>query len=246
MDQTDNFIFGIHPILEAIEGNKKIEKVLFRQGFDGPQFHMLLDKLREKNIQVQFVPYEKLNALTRSNHQGVIAFMAIVEYISLEDLTEKAEKSGTPPLVLILDGISDIRNFGAIARSAECAGAQGIILPAKGSAAINADSVKTSAGALMRIPVCKVSNIREAIYFLKQCGYSVVSASERASQNIYEADFKGATAIILGSEEKGVSSSALSLSDSQVRIPMNGSIGSLNVSSAAAVILFEAVRQRFV
>ncbi len=246
MDQTNNFIFGIHPLLEALESGKKIEKVLFRQGFDGPQFHQLLDKLRERSIQVQFVPYEKLNALTRSNHQGVIAFIAIVDYVSLEEMTESARERGKTPLILILDGISDVRNFGAIARSAECAGADGIILPAKGSAGINADSVKTSAGALMRIPVSKVSNIREAIFFLKQYGYSVVSASERASQSIYEADFKGATAIILGSEEKGVSSSALSLSDSHVKIPMNGTIGSLNVSSAAAIILFEAVRQRFV
>ncbi len=246
MEQTNNFIFGIHPLLEALESGKKIEKVLFRQGFDGPQFHLLLDKLRERSIQVQFVPYEKLNALTRSNHQGVIAFIAIVDYVTLEEMTESARERGKTPLILILDGISDVRNFGAIARSAECAGADGIILPAKGSAGITADSVKTSAGALMRIPVSKVSNIREAIFFLKQCGYSVVSASERASQSIYEADFKGATAIILGSEEKGVSSSALSLSDSHVRIPMSGTIGSLNVSSAAAIILFEAVRQRFV
>ena len=246
MEQTDNFIFGIHPVLEALESKKKIEKVLFRQGLEGPQFRILLDKLREKNVQVQFAPVEKLNYLTRSNHQGVIAFLANVDYVSLEEMTSAAEKSGTLPLILILDGISDVRNFGAIARSAECAGAHGIIVPAKGSATVSADSVKTSAGALLRIPVAKVSNIREAIYFLKECGYQIVATTERAEKTIYQASFTGATAIIMGSEDKGVSGSSLTLSDYQVKIPMAGLIGSLNVSAAASVILFEVLRQRIV
>jgi len=246
MEQTDNFIFGIHPVLEALDSKKKIEKVLFRQGLEGPQFRILLDKLRDRGIQVQFAPVEKLNYLTRSNHQGVIAFLANVDYVSLEEMTSLADKSGSKPLLLILDGISDVRNFGAIARSAECAGAHGIIVPAKGSATVSADSVKTSAGALLRIPVAKVSNIREAIYFLKESGYQIVATTERAEKSIYQSSFTGATAIILGSEEKGVSGSSLALSDLQVKIPMAGSIGSLNVSAAASVMLFEVLRQRIV
>ena len=230
--------------MEAIESDKRIEKVLFRKGMDGPQFHSLIDKLREKDVQVQFAPVEKLNSITRANHQGVIAFLPIIDYFSLEELVAKATEKGEPAMVLILDGVSDVRNFGAIARSAECAGASGIILPAKGSASINADAVKTSAGALLRMPVCKVSNIREALYYLKQSGFTSVAATEKAGQTIYEANLKDNLAIILGSEDKGISKAAISLADIIVKIPMSGSIGSLNVSAAASVILFEVVRQR--
>lgn len=244
MEQEQNFIVGIHPVMEALESDKNIEKVMFRQGMDGPQFRVLLDLLRDKGIQVQFAPQERLNRLSKANHQGVIAFLPQVEYVSLDKFTISTEPSSNLPLVLILDGISDVRNFGAIARSAECSGAQGIILPAKGSASVNADSIKTSAGALLRIPVCKVSNIREAIYFLKEAGYTIFASSERAESTIYKTDFKVPAVIILGSEEKGVSRSALELSDHQIRIPMAGQISSLNVSAAASVILFETLRQR--
>lgn len=244
MEQEQNFIVGIHPVMEALESDKNIEKVMFRQGMDGPQFRVLLDLLKNKGIQVQFAPQERLNRLTKAIHQGVIAFLPQVDYVSLDKFAIPSEATANLPLVLILDGISDVRNFGAIARSAECSGAQGIILPAKGSASVNADSIKTSAGALLRIPVCKVSNIREAIYFLKEAGYTIFASSERAESTIYQADFKVPAAIILGSEEKGVSRSALELSDHQIRIPMAGQISSLNVSAAASVILFETLRQR--
>ena len=244
MEHNENFIVGIHPVTEALESGKEIEKVMFRQGMDGPQFRVLLDTLRDKGIQVQFAPQERLNRLTKANHQGVIAFLPQVEYVTLEKFTIPEENTGALPLVLILDGISDVRNFGAIARSAECAGAKGIILPAKGSANVNADSIKTSAGALLRIPVCKVSNVREAIYFLKEAGYTIFASNEKAESTIYQANFKVPVAIILGSEDKGVSKSAMELSDFQVKIPMEGQISSLNVSAAAAVIQFEIVRQR--
>ncbi len=246
MEKTDNFIFGIHPVLEALESKRKIEKVLFKKGIEGPQFRLLLEKLKALDIQVQFAPVEKLNSYTRYNHQGVIAFIANVDYVSIEDMIKIAEGRGKSPLIVILDGVSDVRNFGAIARTAECAGADGIIVPAKGSAAVNADSVKTSAGALLRIPVSKVSNVREAIFYLKESGYKIVASSEKAQKTIYEESYNSPVAIILGSEEKGVSQSAIAISDSQVRIPMAGSIGSLNVSAAASVILFEILRQRSV
>ena len=254
MEHKENFIVGIHPVTEALETGKEIEKVMFRQGMDGPQFKVLLDILKNKGIQVQFAPQERLNRLTKANHQGVIAFLPQIEYVSLEKFTIPEDNTGALPLVLtgalplvlILDGISDVRNFGAIARSAECAGAKGIILPAKGSANVNADSIKTSAGALLRIPVCKVSNVREAIYFLKEAGYTIFAANEKAESTIYQVNFKVPTAIILGSEDKGVSRSAMELSDHHVKIPMEGQISSLNVSAAAAVIQFEIVRQRSV
>lgn len=246
MEKADNFIFGIHPVLEALESKRKIEKVLFKQGIEGPQFRMLLEKLKVLDIQTQFAPLERLNSITRSNHQGVIAFIANVDYITIDEMMRIAESKGKSPLIVILDGVSDVRNFGAIARSAECAGADGIIVPAKGSAAVNADSVKTSAGALLRIPVSKVSNVREAIFYLKECGYKIVASSEKAHKTIYEESYKSPVAIILGSEEKGVSQSAIAISESQVRIPMAGTIGSLNVSAAASVILFEILRQRSV
>ncbi|MFA6769943.1 MAG: 23S rRNA (guanosine(2251)-2'-O)-methyltransferase RlmB [Bacteroidales bacterium] len=246
MEQKQNFIVGIHPVTEALESDKNIEKVMFRQGMEGPQFRVLLDQLRDKGIQVQFAPQERLNRLTKANHQGVIAFLPQIEYVTLDKFTISEKERDTLPLVLILDGISDVRNFGAIARSAECAGAHGIILPAKGSASVNADSIKTSAGALLRIPVCKVSNVREAIFFLKAGGYTIFSSTERAESTIYQANFKVPTAIILGSEDRGVSRSALELSDHHVRIPMAGQISSLNVSAAASVILFEILRQRSV
>ncbi len=246
MEQKQNFIVGIHPVTEALESDKNIEKVMFRQGMEGPQFRVLLDQLRDKGIQVQFAPQERLNRLTKANHQGVIAFLPQIEYVTLDKFTISEKERDALPLVLILDGISDVRNFGAIARSAECAGAHGIILPAKGSASVNADSIKTSAGALLRIPVCKVSNVREAIFFLKAGGYTIFSSTERAESTIYQANFKVPTAIILGSEDRGVSRSALELSDHHVRIPMAGQISSLNVSAAASVILFEILRQRSV
>lgn len=244
MEQKENFIVGIHPVTEALESDKNIEKVMFRQGMDGPVFRALLDQLRDKGIQVQFAPQERLNRLSKANHQGVIAFLPQIEYVSLEKFIIPEESTGALPLVLILDGISDVRNFGAIARSAECAGAQGIILPAKGSASVNADSIKTSAGALLRVPICKVSNVREAIYFLKEAGYTIFASSERAQTTIYQANFKVPAVVILGAEDKGVSKSALDLSDHQIRIPMAGQISSLNVSAAASVIQFEIVRQR--
>lgn len=246
MENKENFIVGIHPVTEALESNKNIEKVMFRQGMDGPQFRALLDQLRVRDIKVQFAPQERLNRLTKANHQGVIAFLPQIEYATLEKFSIPEEGSDTLPLVLILDGISDVRNFGAIARSAECAGAQGIILPAKGSATVNADSIKTSAGALLRIPICKVSNVREAIFFLKAAGYKIFASTEKAQATIYQTDFKVPAAIILGSEDRGVSKSALDLSDQHIRIPMAGKISSLNVSAAAAIVQFEVVRQRSV
>ncbi len=241
--ENEKYIFGIQPIFEAIESGKKIEKVMFKQGLEGHQFRLLLERLQAMDIRTQFVPYEKLNKVTKSNHQGAIAYISSVEYFSLDQIITIKNDKRESPLFLILDGVSDVRNFGAIARSAECSGVSAIILPSKGSATINADSIKTSAGALMKIPVCRVGNIREALYFLKDHDVQIVSCTEKADDTIYNIDFSKPTAIIMGSEDKGVSKSALAISDQMVKIPMMGEIGSLNVSAAAAVVLFESVRQ---
>lgn len=238
------YIAGFRPIVEALDSKRNIEKVLFKQGLEGAQFRALVELLREKGITMQFVPIQKLNSLTKANHQGVIALLPHIDYLSIEEMISIASQKSKSPVILILDGVSDVRNFGAIARSAECAGAQGIILPAKGSANLNADAIKTSAGALLRIPVSKVSNIREAIYYLKQSGYSIIASTEKGDKSLYEASFKEATAIVMGGEEKGISKNTLELCDVRVKIPMEGDINSLNVSAAATVVLFEALRQR--
>ena len=238
------YLFGMHPVLEAVRTGKKIEKVLLKQGLEGPQFRELMEQFKIKDITYQFVPLERLNRAVRGAHQGVIAYMSQIDYVELEDFVTNALAKSDNPIVVILDGVSDVRNLGAIARTLECVGGAGIIVPAKGGAAINADGIKTSAGALMRIDTCKVSNLRLAAYYLKQSGFKLISATEKVDQSIYNVDMKGPIAIVMGSEGKGVSSTMLDLSDDKVSIPMIGETGSLNVSVATAVVLYEAIRQR--
>ncbi len=244
MENDTAYLFGMHSVMEALDSNRKIEKILLKQGLDTPQFRDLLEKIQQKEIPFQFVPIEKLNNFTKGRHQGVIAIIPQLDYTDMEDLIESALSKSESPLVILLDGVSDVRNFGAIARSAECAGASGIILPAKGGAAVNADAVKTSAGALMRIPVSKVPNLRLAIYSLIERGFQIVAADEKSQKTIYDVDFKKATAIVMGSEDRGVSDSVLAIVDEKAKIPQLGKIGSLNVSVAASIIMFEAVRQK--
>ncbi len=246
MEQSEkiNYLFGMHPVFEAIAAGKAIDKVLLKKGLDGAQFHELISLLQEKNIPFQFVPVERLGRITKGKHQGVIAIISTVEYVTLEDAVETAMKKSEKPLILILDGVSDVRNFGAIARTAECAGVDCIILPAKGGASITPDSIKTSAGALLRIAVCRVPNLKIAAYYLLQSDFQLIAATEKVENYIYSADFNKPTAIILGAEDKGISDSIRKLATQEVKIPMSGSIGSLNVSAAASVVLYEAVRQR--
>ncbi len=238
------YLYGMHPVLEAVRAGKKFDKVLLRQGLENPQFRELMELLQKNGIPYQFVPVEKLNHTVRGAHQGVIACIASIDYISIEEMVDTALAVTPSPLIAILDGVSDVRNLGAISRTLECAGGNGIIVPAKGGAAINADAIKSSAGALMRIGISKVPNLRYAVYYLKQSGFSIVAATEKADGSIYDADMTGPCAVIMGSEGRGISQSVLSLADVRASIPMSGEISSLNVSAAAAVVLFEAVRQR--
>lgn len=238
------YLFGMHPVIEALRSGRKFDKILLKTGLEGPQYRELMELVNEAQIPYQWVPVEKLNRTTKGAHQGVIAFVAQIDYVDIDQFINNALGRTHSPLVMILDGVSDVRNLGAIARTLEVAGGQGIIVPAKGGAAINAEAVKASAGALMRIDTCKVSNLRLAIFSLQQAGFKIVASSEKAEKLIYDVDMTGPTAIIMGSEGEGISKSILSLSDEMAKIPQFGEIGSLNVSVASALVAFEAVRQR--
>lgn len=242
--EEGNHIFGLRPIIEAIEAGKEIEKVYLYKDAQGELYRQLSVLLSKHNIHTQHVPIERLNRFTRKNHQGVVAVIATISYASLEEVVEKTIATDQVPLIVLLDGVTDVRNFGAIVRSAECAGAHAVVMPAKGAAPINADSIKTSAGAMHILPVCRVNNLRTAIYFLKDSGFQIIAATEKAENNFYTADYTKPTAIVVGAEDVGISKAILELADQSVKIPILGKIASLNVSAATAVILYEAVKQR--
>ncbi len=244
MAKSENYIFGIHAVLEAAQAGKDVDKVLVRRGAGSDLLKKLLGVLSRMDIPVQMVPVEKLNRITGKNHQGVIAFLSEVSYVDITTLLPSIFEKGEDPLILLLDGVSDVRNFGAIARSAECAGVHAIVIPASGSAAINADAIKTSAGALHRIPVCRHRDLLTVMRFLKESGLSLFAATEKASDSMYAVDMTGPAGLIIGSEDTGISNQLLKISDSWVSIPMKGKIASLNVSVATGVILFEMLRQR--
>jgi len=244
MAKKENYIFGIHAVMEAVQAGKDVDKVLVRRGAGSDLLKKLMGTLSRREIPVQQVPVEKLNRITGKNHQGVIAYLSEISYVDITTLLPSIFESGEDPLILLLDGVSDVRNFGAIARSAECAGVHAIVIPASGSAAINADAIKTSAGALHRIPVCRHRDLLTVMRFLSESGLSLFAATEKASDSMYATDMTGPAGLILGSEDTGISPQLLKISNSWVSIPMKGTIASLNVSVAAGVILFEMLRQR--
>jgi 23S rRNA (guanosine2251-2'-O)-methyltransferase len=244
LDPQTDYIFGIRAIEEAIKSGKEIDKIFIRKGLSGDLFQAFFTLVRENNVPFQYVPPEKLDRITRKNHQGVIAFLSSITYQNIESIIPTLYEEGKTPFILILDGITDVRNMGAIARSAECSGAHAIIIPEKGSAQINADAIKTSAGALHHIPVCRVKSLSAALKFLKESGLFVAAATEKANEIYFHTDFNKPLAIILGSEESGISDELLKRSDVLIKIPLLGNIGSLNVSAAASAIVFEIVRQR--
>ena len=239
----DNIIFGIRPVAEAIEAGKEIERIYIRKGGDSQLLNDLRDLCLRHRLRVQEVPVEKLNRLVRGNHQGVVAQIAAIAYVQLDDILERVPDDETP-LVVVFDGVTDVRNFGAIARSAECAGAHGLIAPLKNSAPVNAEAIRASAGALTTIPVCRVGSIRNTLKTLQAEGFQVVAATEKSRKLLYDADLRRPTALVMGAEETGISKEVLKLCDERLAIPLIGRIESLNVSAAAAVMLFEVVRQR--
>ena len=242
--EKDEYIFGTRAVIEAINKGNNIEKVFIKTGLDNELYQQLISLIKENGIPFQFVPLEKINRITRKNHQGVLAFISPIEFISIEMLLPVLFEKGSEPLLLVLDQITDVRNFGAIARSAECAGVDAIIIPEKGMARIGADSIKTSSGALHHIPVCKVPNLFRTIQFLKDSGIQIVAATEKANQIYTGGNFKIPVAIVVGSEESGISQAILNIADQQLKIPLFGNIESLNVSVSAALMIYEAVRQR--
>ena len=240
----NNMVFGIHPVLEVIRSRKEIEKVYVQAGTRSPEIAEIANSCRASGIPVQYVPMEKMNRLTRKNHQGVVAFICPIEYQNLENVIQMVFEEGRDPLVLMLDRVTDVRNFGAIARTAYAAGVDAIVIPSKGSALINGDAMKTSAGALSLINVCRVENVKDAIDFLKASGLRVVGFTEKAQDSFWQADLTGPLCVMMGSEEDGIDPAYLNRADAHLMIPMPGDIESLNVSVATGVVCFEVVRQR--
>ncbi len=243
MKDTD-LIYGLRPLIESINAGKELDKVLIQNGLQGEQAKELFKLLRENNVTYQRVPVEKLNRITRKNHQGVIAFTSLVTYQPIEEIVQMIFERGETPLIIALDGVTDVRNFGAIARTAECAGVHAIVVPAQGAAQINADAMKTSAGALNFLPVSKVRNFSRTLDHLKESGLQIVAATEKTEMYHTSPDMTLPTVILLGSEENGISPAYLKKADRAVKIPMSGKTASLNVSVAAAIMIYEAVRQR--
>ena len=244
MTKETEFIFGIRSVIEAIKADKLIDKLMIRRGLTGELSHELLNLVKEYQIPYQLVPNERINRVTQKNHQGVVAFISPIEFQNIEQIVPSLFEAGKTPLLVILDKVTDVRNFGAITRTCECAAANAIIIPEKGSARISGDAVKTSAGALHKLPVCRVQNLAQTIKFLKSSGIQVVAATEKAADLYYEIDFSLPTAILLGAEDKGVEVEYLRISDKLVKIPVLGEIESLNVSVAAGILMYEAVKQR--
>lgn len=237
-------IFGIRAIIEAINSNETIEKVFLQKGLKGELFNELETLIRKENINSSYVPVEKLNRLTNKNHQGAVAQISPIEFHDIEDLVLKVIESGKTPLFILLDQISDVRNFGAIIRTAECTGVDGIIIQKKGGAPVNGDTIKTSAGAVFKIPICKVDHIKDAMFYLQASGIKVIAATEKTDNTIYDVSFKAPCAIIMGSEGRGINPSVLKLVDDKAKLPLLGEIESLNVSVACGAILYEVLRQR--
>jgi 23S rRNA (guanosine2251-2'-O)-methyltransferase len=238
------FIFGIHPLLEALNKDIEIDKVIIQIGIKSPHIFELKRLLSEREIPIQIVPQEKLNRLTKSNHQGIIAFVSPVVFVPIEEILQQVYESGKDPFLLVLDRVTDVRNFGAICRTAECVGIDAVIIPARGSARIGGDAVKTSAGALMNMNICRSFNLKDTLDYLKNSGIQLVACTEKTDNFLYTAKLNGPMCILMGSEEDGISPEYLKKCDQKLKIPMVGKTSSLNVSVAAAIVMYEAFKQR--
>ncbi len=244
MQKETDSIFGLRAVIEAIRAGKQIDRLLIKQGLQGSLYHELMSEVKTHNIVYQIVPVERIELVTRKNHQGVLAWLSLIEYQDISSLLPMIFEKGEDPLIVALDGVSDVRNFGAIVRTADCLGAHAIIISEKGSARITADAIKTSAGALHTFPVCREKSIVRSIEYMKSSGLKVICATENSGEEASSSALTGPSVLVLGSEEKGISRELISLSDHQVKIPMQGNIASLNVSVAAGIFLYEMQRQR--
>lgn len=241
---NETTIFGIRAIIEAIKSKENIDKIFVQKGLHGELFQELEALIRSERLNSSYVPVEKLNRLTKGNHQGAVAQIAPIAFHDIEELVISVIESGKTPLFLLLDQLSDVRNFGAIIRTAECTGVSGIIIQKKGGAPINGDTIKTSAGAIFKIPICKVDHIKDAVYHMQASGIKVIAATEKAEHLIYDLSLNEPCAIIMGSEGRGINPSVLKAVDEKAKLPILGDIESLNVSVACGAFLYETVRQR--
>lgn len=244
MEQQQDMIYGCHAILEALRDAKPIDQILIKKQSDNEQIREIIYLAKKQNVTIKSVPVEKLNKITRKAHQGIIAFMSPIEFQDLEQIVPTIFEQGKNPFIIILDQVCDVRNFGAITRTAECMGVQAIVIPQRGAAKIGADAAKTSAGALLKIPICKVHSLKGAIEYLQQSGIIVMCAAEKFSQNCYDADLTKPLALVFGAEENGIEPAIVDMADGCIRIPMQGEIASLNVSAATAMCVYEVFRQR--
>ena len=234
-------VYGLRPVIEALASGQQVERVLIQNGLNSSLLGELRTRLRERDVPFQYVPVEKLNKMTTGNHQGVVATIAAVKYRSFMDLVETLDENA---LVVVLDHVTDVRNMGAIARTAECTGVSALVVPDRGSAAMNEDAIKTSSGALLRLPVCREANMNTVVNLAKQYGYQVVAATEKGAEHYRKVDFRRPTLLILGNEETGISPELLKMSDVRAKLPIVGEVASLNVSVAAGVFMYEALNQR--
>ncbi|WP_372935000.1 23S rRNA (guanosine(2251)-2'-O)-methyltransferase RlmB [Seonamhaeicola sp.] len=242
--QNQTQIFGIRAVIEAVNSGETIDKVFLQKGLRGELFTELEALLRKQGINTSYVPVEKLNRLTKKNHQGAVAQISPIAFYDIEELVINVVESGKTPLFLLLDQLSDVRNFGAIIRTAECTGVDGIIIQKKGGAPVNGDTIKTSAGAVFKIPICKVDHIKDAVFYMQASGIKVIAATEKTDNTLYDVSFKEPCAIIMGSEDRGINPSTLKVVDDKAKLPLLGDIESLNVSVACGAFLYEVVRQR--
>lgn len=244
MEKTQNkqqVIYGLRPVIEALASGQQVERVLIQNGLNSSLLNELRSKLKECDVPFQYVPVEKLNKMTTGNHQGVVATIAAVKYHSFMELVETLPEMAT---VVLLDHVTDVRNMGAIARTAECTGVSALVVPDHGSAAINEDAVKTSSGALLRLPVCREQNLKTVVNLAKQYGYQVVAATEKGAVHYREVNFRQPTLLVMGNEETGISTELLKMSDVRAKLPIVGEVASLNVGVAAGVFMYEALEQR--
>lgn len=244
MQKETDFIFGIRPVLEAIKAGKQIDRLLVKEGLQGSLYHELITAVRENGIAYQVVPAERIELVTRKNHQGVVAWLSLIEFQHVSNILPMVYEKGEDPFIIILDSVSDVRNFGAIVRTADCLGAHAIVIPEKGSARITADAIKTSAGALHTFPVCREKSLIRTVEYLKESGLKIICAEEKTGTASTDAVLTGPIVLVMGSEDKGISREMLSLADEKVKIPMSGNIASLNVSVASGILIYEIKRQR--
>lgn len=244
MAQNTDMLYGRRPVIEAIKSEKIFDKLFVQKSLSGELADEFLKLARENKVIVTKVPVEKLNRLTRKNHQGVVGFISPISFANIDHIVDQTFSEGRDPLILVLDRITDVRNFGAIVRSAECVGVDAVIVPSRGAAQISADAMKTSAGALNLVPICRANNVLALLKSLQQSGLTLIACTEKSNTTLYEAPFTQPLVVIMGSEESGIDPEILAISDYKVKIPLSGSIASLNVAIATGIVLYETVRQR--